>query len=67
MQVIVRENDVGKALKALKRKLQQEGIFREMRKREAYEKPSEKRVREQREAVRRERKRQRTRLERDGF
>lgn len=67
MRVIVRDNDLSKALKVLKRKLQQEGVFRSMRQKEAFEKPSEKRVREEREAVKRERKRQLKRLERDGF
>lgn len=67
MRVIVRDNDVNKALKILKKKLQQEGILRSMRQKEAFEKPSEKRVREGREAVKRERKRQAKQLERDGF
>ena len=53
MKVIVRNEDVNKALRVLKRKLQQEGVFKEMRKREAYEKPSDKRRREKGEAVRR--------------
>jgi small subunit ribosomal protein S21 len=53
VKVIVRNEDVNKALRVLKRKLQQEGVFKEMRKREAYEKPSDKRRREKGEAVRR--------------
>ena len=43
MQVIVRDNNVDQALKALKKKMQREGIFREMKLRDHYEKPSEKR------------------------
>lgn len=35
MQVLVRDNNVDQALRILKRKLQREGIFREMRMREA--------------------------------
>ena len=54
--VQVRDNNVDQALKALKKKMQREGIFREMKLRNYYEKPSEKRVREQAEAVRRARK-----------
>jgi small subunit ribosomal protein S21 len=46
VQVLVRDNNVDQALKALKRKLQREGVFREMKRRRSYEKPSEKRVRE---------------------
>ena len=56
MQVLVRDNNVDQALKALKKKMQREGIFREMKFRDHYEKPSEKRAREQAEAVRRARK-----------
>jgi small subunit ribosomal protein S21 len=47
--------------------MQREGIFREMKLRRNYEKPSEKRAREQAEAVRRARKMARKRLEREGF
>ena len=56
MQVLVRDNNVDQALKALKKKMQREGIFREMKLRGHYEKPSEKRAREKAEAVRRTRK-----------
>ncbi len=52
MQVLVRDNNVDQALKALKKKMQREGIFREMKLRGHYEKPSEKRAREEAEAVR---------------
>ena len=66
MQVIVRDNDVGKALRVLKKKMQREGVFREMKTRRAYEKPSEKRIRKQAEAVRRRRKLERKRAQRDN-
>ena len=56
MQVLVRDNNVDQALRALKKKMQREGIFREMKLRGHYEKPSEKRAREKAEAVRRARK-----------
>ena len=67
MHIIVRDNNIEQALKALKKKMQREGIFREMKRRGAYEKPSEKRNRERAEAVRRYRKLQRKRLQRDGL
>jgi small subunit ribosomal protein S21 len=67
VQVIVRDNNVDQALKALKKKMQREGIFREMKLRRAFEKPSERRAREKAEAVRRARKLERKRLEREGF
>lgn len=66
MQVIVRDNNIDQALKVLKKKMQREGIFRQMRLGEHYEKPSEKRARERGEAVRRHRKLQRKRLQREG-
>jgi len=46
---------------------QREGIFREMKLRARYEKPSERRAREAAEAVRRARKSEKKRIERDGF
>ena len=55
MQVFVRDNNVDQALKALKRKMQREGVFREMKLRKHNEKPSEKKVREKAEAIRRAR------------
>lgn len=67
MQVLVRDNNVDQALKALKKKLQREGVFREMKLRRHFEKPSEKRARESAEAVRRARKMERKRIEREGF
>jgi small subunit ribosomal protein S21 len=67
MQVFVRDNDVNAALRALKRKMQRDGTFREMKRRRAYEKPSERRVREHAESVRRHRKAMRKRLEREGY
>jgi small subunit ribosomal protein S21 len=67
VQVLVRDNNVDQALKALKKKLQREGVFREMKLRRHYEKPSERRAREAAEAVRRARKMERKRIEREGF
>jgi len=63
--VNVRDNNVDQALRALKKKMQREGIYREMKLRRHYEKPSEKRVREIAEAVRRQRKLERKRIERE--
>ena len=67
MQVFVKDNDVNSALRVLKKKMQREGVFREMKLRRHYEKPSERRAREAAEAVRRARKMERKRLEREGF
>ena len=65
--VQVRDNNVDQALKALKKKMQREGIFREMKLRGHFEKPSEKKARERAEAVRRARKLARKRLQREGL
>jgi small subunit ribosomal protein S21 len=67
VQVHVRDNNVDQALKALKKKMQREGIFREMKLRNYYEKPSEKRAREKAEAIRRARKLARKRAQREGL
>ena len=56
LEVTVRDNNVDQALRALKKKMQREGIFREMKIRRSYEQPSEKRAREKAEAIRRARK-----------
>ncbi len=66
MQVLVRDNNVDQALKVLKKKMQREGLFREMKLHNHYEKPSEKRAREKAEAVRRARKLARKRAQREG-
>lgn len=66
MQILVRDNNVDQALRALKKKLQREGVYREMKLRRHFEKPSEKRAREKAAAVRRARKLERKRVERDG-
>jgi small subunit ribosomal protein S21 len=67
VQVVVRDNNVDQALRALKKKMQREGVFREMKLRKAYEKPSEKRAREKSEGLRRARKLARTRAQREGL
>ena len=67
VQVFVRDNNVDQALKALKKKLQREGVFREMKLRSHYEKPSEKRAREKAEAIRRTRKLARKKAQREGL
>jgi small subunit ribosomal protein S21 len=67
VQIFVRDNNVDQALRALKKKMQREGIFREMKVRRHYEKPSEKKAREKSEAIRRRRKLERKRLQREGL
>jgi small subunit ribosomal protein S21 len=65
LEVSVRDNNVDQALKALKKKMQREGTFREMKRRRHYEKPSEKRQRKKAEAIRRARKLVRKKVQRE--
>ena len=67
MQVFVRDNNVEQALRVLKKKMQREGVFREMKRRKAYEKPSERKTREKAEAIRRARKAARKKAQREGL
>jgi small subunit ribosomal protein S21 len=67
LQVLVRDNNVDQALRVLKKKMQREGVFREMKQRKAYEKPSERKTREKAEAVRRARKAARKQAQREGL
>ena len=67
VEIYVRQNNVDQALRALKKKLQNEGVLREMKARRHFEKPSEKRVREKAEAVRRVRKLARKRAQLEGL
>lgn len=67
VEVYVRDNDVNAAIRVLKKKMQREGTFREMRLRQFYEKPSERRARQKAQSVRRYRKAMRKRLEREGY
>src|SRR6516225_10128512 len=67
LQVLVRDNNIDQALRVLKKKMQREGVFREMKQRRAYEKPSERKNREKAEAVRRARKLARKNAQREGL
>jgi small subunit ribosomal protein S21 len=67
LRIFVRDNNVDQALRVLKKKMQREGIFREMKQRRAYEKPSERKTREKSEAVRRARKFARKKAQREGL
>jgi len=67
LQVFVRDNNVDQALRVLKKKMQREGVFREMKRRRFYEKPSEQMARKKSEAVRRSRKAARKKAIFDGL
>ena len=65
MEVVVRHGNVTKAFRVLKKKLQKDGMFRDLRLRRFYEKPSEKRARKKKEGIRRVAKEQRLKLKRE--
>ena len=67
MQVFVRDNNVDQALRVLKKKMQREGVFKEMRRARFYEKPSEQAARRKSDAVRRSRKLARKQAIREGL
>ena len=67
VQVVVRENDVERAMRVLKKMMQRDGFFRKMKLVRHYEKPSDRRVREKAESLRRLRKLVRKRIEREGY
>lgn len=63
MEINVNENNIDQALRILKKKMQREGVYRDMKIHRRYEKPSEKRKRKRTEALRRSRKVSRRRSE----
>ena len=67
LQVLVRDNNIDQALRVLKKKMQREGVFREMKQRRSYEKPSERKTREKSEAIRRARKLARKQAIKEGL
>jgi small subunit ribosomal protein S21 len=67
VQVILRDNNIEQALRVLKKRMQREGVFKEMRRHRFYEKPSERATREKAEAARRSRKQARRQAIRDGL
>src|ERR1041384_7779859 len=67
LHVLVRDNNIDQALRVLKKKMQREGVFREMKRRRSYEKPSERKNREKSEGIRRARKLARKKAQREGL
>ena len=57
IEIIVGQN-LEKAMRVLKRKLIREGVFKELKSRRFYEKPSERRKRKEKEATKKRRKEQ---------
>ncbi|MDR1475704.1 MAG: 30S ribosomal protein S21 [Holosporales bacterium] len=67
MEVTVNSNDVDHALRILKKKMQREGIYKDMKIHRHFEKPSEKKARKRVESLRRARKVHQKRFARDGY
>ena len=67
MQVSVRDNNVDQAYKVLKKKLQQEGIFNELREREAFMSRGEKKRKDKAAAIRRNKKTLQKRFDELGY
>ena len=65
INVKVFNNNVEKAIRVLKKKMLKEGLIKELKERRYYEKPSEKRLKENKENIRRWRKAQKRRMERE--
>jgi small subunit ribosomal protein S21 len=67
MEVEVRNNNVTKAMRILKKKIEREGILQEVRERQFYEKPSERKRREKKQNIRRHKKAERERMREDNL
>ena len=67
LEVTVRNNNVKTALRILKKKLEQDGVMMELRRRQFYEKPSEKRREAKKQSIRRAKKREKDRLRDEDF
>ena len=67
MEIVVHDNNIDQALRVLKKKMQREGTIKEIKRRKFYEKPSERRVRQKAEAVRRARKLARKKAQAEGL
>jgi len=67
MQILVRDNNIEQALRVLKRKLQRDGLFRELRERRSLREAFREKTRRKAQAVRRARKLIRKQAEREGL
>lgn len=65
IEIRVFNNNVEKAIRVLKKKMLKEGVIKELKQRRYYEKPSEKKLRLKKENIRRWRKAQKRRMERE--
>ena len=67
MQVVVKNDNVERAMRTLKKKLQKEGVLKELKQRQYFEKPSAKRARKKAEGIKRYQRNLRKQMERVGY
>ena len=67
MQVVVKNGNVERAMRTLKKKLQKEGLLKELKQRQFFEKPSAKRKRKKAEGIKRYQRALKKKQERLGY
>ena len=65
--VVVKNGNVDRAMRTLKKKLQKEGLLRELKQRQYFEKPSAKRARKKAEGIKRYQRNERKKIEQRGY
>ena len=67
MQVVVKNSNVERAMRTLKKKLQKEGLLRELKQKQYFEKPSAKKARKKAEGIKRYQRNLKKKMERVGY
>ena len=67
MQVVVKNGNVERAMRTLKKKLQKEGLLKELKQKQYFEKPSAKRKRKKAEGIKRYQRNLKKKMERIGY
>ena len=67
MQVVVKNGNVERAMRTLKKKLQKEGLLKELKQKQYFEKPSEKKARKKAEGIKRYQRNLKKKMERVGY
>ena len=67
MQVVVKNGNVERAMRTLKKKLQKEGLLKELKQKQYFEKPSAKRKRKKAEGIKRYQRNERKKMEQLGY
>ena len=65
--VVVKNGNVDRAVRTLKKKLQKEGLLKELKQRQFFEKPSAKRKRKKAEGIKRYQRNLKKKMERLGY